>query len=66
MSALVNESDVLCRFFVSREIWALLDTDPAAFKRRVKDYVALCMPHYEVVKASPKERIIWLRRKRNE
>lgn len=46
---------------VGDRIWDLYHSDPEAFKREVRDYFARGYPGFTVVKASYKQRVIWLR-----
>jgi len=51
----------LTRSGVSEELWMLYHTDQEKFKREVQAYFSLGYPDYTVVKASYKDRTIWLR-----
>jgi hypothetical protein len=53
----------LLRSMIGPRIWALFDTDPAAFKREVVAYFARGYPGWTVVKVV--EPIIYLRDDRN-
>ncbi|MBB6689938.1 hypothetical protein H7B90_00840 [Cohnella xylanilytica] len=41
----------LLRSGIADHVWRLKETDPKAFRARVKDYFALCYPGWRVVNA---------------
>ncbi|WP_438447439.1 hypothetical protein [Gorillibacterium sp. sgz5001074] len=56
---MIQEDQVLLQSSVGERIWALYE-DRAAFQQAVKDYFALGMPRWRVVRAVYQKRQIWL------
>ena len=56
-----DDGTLLTQSGIGERIWALYETDPAAFRREVKAYFALGYPGWTARKVSYKQRIIWIR-----
>lgn len=63
MTGMIQEDQVLLQSGISERIWALYHEDRAAFQQSVKDYFALGMPRWRVVRANYQKRQIWLAKK---
>ncbi|WP_378106997.1 hypothetical protein [Cohnella cellulosilytica] len=56
-----DDGVLLTQSGIGEQAWALYHTDPAAFRRAVKDYFALGYPGWTARKVSYKQRIVWIR-----
>lgn len=55
------KDEVLLQSGICERVWDLYSMDPPQFMKEVKDYFTLCYPGWTVVRASHKERKIYLR-----